>query len=66
MKILKDYIVSSLVTFVAVFAADLAMQLQSGALTPENFTTATVLGVGMVAVRAAFKVVIESLPGIKK
>lgn len=56
---LKRYLVSSIVTFVATFLGTISLQLSGGL--PVEITAPVILGILGIALRAAVKVVIESL-----
>jgi len=63
-SVLKDYAISSLITFATAFFLSLGAQLSSGALSGENLGASIVLSIGSVAARAAFKAVVESTFGM--
>ncbi len=59
----KRYLISSLTTFAATFLLTGGVAIQNGALGNEAITSSAVVGVVMVALRAAVKAVIEGFAG---
>jgi len=58
---LKNYLISSGITFVGAFALAIVTQLDSGALTSATLTTSTVFAVFSAAMRAAVKALAETV-----
>ena len=63
-SVLKDYAVSSLITFAATFFLTLGAQLQSGALSDENLGVSLIISIASIAARAGFKAAIEGIAGM--
>jgi dolichyl-phosphate-mannose--protein O-mannosyl transferase len=57
---IKRWLVSSLLTFLAAFAATFATELKSISL--DGLETSVIVGVVFTAVRAGFKALVEFLP----
>ena len=59
----KRYLISSATTFIATFLIAGGVGIQNGALGNEAVTTSAILGIFMVAFRAAVKAVVERFAG---
>lgn len=58
---LKNYLISSAVTFVTAFVVALGSELVAGAVTPATFSGSVLFGVIMLAARAGFKALTENV-----
>lgn len=58
--VLKRYLVSSLTTFLTTFLSVAALQIQAAG--GVELTSAFFVGIAGVAIRAAFKAVVEAIP----
>ncbi len=58
-KTLRDYLLSSLITFISFFLLSIVAQLQAGVLSAENMSGSAVLTLVFTALRAAVKMGVE-------
>lgn len=61
---LKRYLISSTITFATAFLISVGVQLSAVQFTPETIGWGIALSVGITALRAAIKAVIERLSGL--
>ena len=60
---LQRYLISSATTFVTAFLISVGAQLALTSITPENLGWGIVASIGVTAVRAAVKAVVEAVSG---